>query len=325
MAPVEALNFLAEGSGKKLRKKIEESAGLVASGQALSAAFSETLLFRDVFSVELISAGEKSGQLIRSLDYLSHNLEKQRALQNQLISSLIYPVIIMLGTLIVAGGLIIFIFPKIIPIFTSMNLDLPWTTNFLISLVFIFQHHLVLLVFIVLLFLGVVGYFWKSSERIRSRVLIMLLKCPPSGNLWRTYFSVQFCRIFSLLLSAGLSVPDCLLCTNKMWTQGVCSRALTDIGEKVQKGRSLGFSLNLHQDIFPKLLIELVSSGEKSGNLASAFEYLSDHYESELSNILKTLSILIEPALMIFLGLGIGFISMSLITPIYSLTEHINL
>ena len=325
MAPVEALNFLAEGSSKNVRKKIQESAKLVASGQPLSVAFSESLLFKESFSIELVSAGEKSGQLIRSLDYLSHSLEKQRTLRNQLISSLIYPVIIMFGTLVVTGSLVLFIFPKILPIFTSMNLNLPWTTRLLVSLVFIFQHYFIILILGVLLICGTIQYFWRHSEKLRSKVLVLFLKFPPTGNLWRTYFSVHFCRIFSLLLFAGLSVPDCLSCAKKMWRQGVCSQALADISQQVQKGRPLGSSLNLHKNIFPKLLVELVSSGEKSGNLASAFEYLSDYYESELANILKTLSVLIEPVLMIFLGLGIGFISMSLITPIYSLTEHINL
>ena len=135
---------------------------------------------------------------------------------------------------------------------------------------------------------------------------------------------MQFCRIFSLLLFAGLPVPDCLSCTQKMWPKDFLNQSLAEISLQVQKGRPLRSSLAEHQDIFPKLLIELVGSGERSGNLASAFEYLADYYEAELGNILKTLSVLIEPTLMIFLGLGIGFISMSLITPIYSLTEHIS-
>ena len=167
-------------------------------------------------------------------------------------------------------------------------------------------------------------YFFKFNEKFQTTLFLFILKFPLSGNLYRIYFSAQFSRIFCLLLFAGLSVPESLSCVQKMWSKSALNLALVKISRQVEEGKTLSLGFQEFGYIFPKLLIELISSGERSGNLAEAFEYLSEYYELELGNVLKTLSVLIEPALMIFLGLGIGFISMSLITPIYSLTEHMN-
>ena len=314
MGMVEALHYLRE----------EVVARLVAAGRPLSTALQESGLFKDIFSIELIAAGKKSGQLVRSLEYVLHSLEKQKTLQSQLISALIYPVIIMVGTISVSLGLIIFIFPKILPIFTSMNLKLPWTTSLLIDLVYVCQHYFWSLIILSLIIVCALWYFFKFNEKFQTTLSLFILKFPLSGNLYRTYFSAQFCKIFCLLLFAGLSVPESLFCAQKMWSKGALNLVLVKISRQVEEGKTLSFGFKEFSYIFPKLLTELIGSGERSGNLAEAFEYLSEYYELELGNVLKTLSVLIEPALMIFLGLGIGFISMSLITPIYSLTNHIN-
>lgn len=316
---VEALIFVAE-EGVKMswtKEKILKVIKLIREGLPLATAFLEAGIFKDIFTIELVSAGEKSGQLIRCLEYVSKEIEKQRALRKQLISSLIYPVIIMFGTLAVSLGLIIFIFPKILPIFSSLNLKLPWTTQCLIFFVYLIEHQWLLVLLILVIGTGALWHF-------RKIIFARMLQFPPTAHLYQVFFNTQFCRIFSLLLYAGLSVPEALSCIQKMWRNSFVGETLVFVSHGLQEGRSLSAEFANHTKFFPRMLTGLIQAGEKSGNLAEALDYLSQYYEEELVTILKTLSVLIEPALMIFLGLGIGLISLSLITPIYSLTQHVN-
>ena len=236
---------------------------------------------------------------------------------------MVYPLFITVATLGVTALLTAYIFPKIMPIFTSLHAQLPLTTRALIAMSDFLRSWGVLSVF-ALIGLGIV--YAALHHNVRSFRMWndrALLRTPLVGSIAKTYNMVTFCRTVGILLKSGVLLNEALMITGDTMQNRAYQRECYRLAEKVHKGEPISRYLLLHRAYFPPMLSHMVAIGEKTGKLSEVMTYLSELYEAELEDFTKNLSTSIEPILMLVMGLIVGFVAISVITPIYEITQNL--
>lgn len=276
------------------------------------------------FAVNLIRVGEESGILSQNLSYLADELEKKDTLRRKVIGALVYPAVITVATLGITGVLTMYIFPKILPVFSSLHVALPLSTRMLIA-ISAFMHSYGAWFFVGLVAFGALFVVAKNKiEAVRYASHGLILRLPLFGKMMRGYNLANFCRTLGLLLRSGIQVSAALEMTVETTGNLVYKRAYKDIHRAVMVGLPISNALSEHHRLFPDLLIHMVAIGETTGNLSNALTYLSEMYEAEVEEMTKNLSSAIEPVLMVTMGVLVGFIAVSIITPIYEITQNLH-
>src|SRR3989344_6049433 len=302
---VETLHILPDqAAGRGQKKVLDQIARDVSSGQALSRSFAKfPRLFGD-FGIHIIKVGESSGTLSQNLAYLASELTKKHALRRKVVGTLGCPAFITVATLVVTVVLTVYIFPKIMPIFTSLNVPLPWTTRSLIWLSAFLEHWgLAVIGGLVALGVAVVALRARLS-RVRYALDWLLIKLPVAGNLAQAYNLANFCRTLALLLKSGVRLSEGLHVTAETTKNVVYREAYFAFAQAALRGEPTSRGIAERHDIFPSMLSHMVAIGETTGNLVSTLEYLSDLYENDVDEMTKGLSSAIEPILMVVMGLG---------------------
>ncbi len=322
---LESLHLLQKQTKAKSKKKILEVViDDVSNGRPLSsglARFKES--FGD-FAINVIRVGEMSGSLSNNLVYLSEELQKRYALRRKVIGALVYPAFITLATIGISTLLTVYIFPKVMPIFASLNVSLPFTT---VTLLFIsnFLRHWGIYTLIGLI-IAAAGFFFllRANKTFRYFVARTILRVPLLGRLVQDYNMANFSRTLSLLLRSGFNVVEAATVTSDSTANPVYKEECIELRERIVKGERISTYLETEPKLFPDIVCHMISIGEASGTLSDSLMYLSEHYEAEVDDAVKNLSSSIEPVLMIFMGLIVGFVAVSVITPIYEITQHLS-
>lgn len=307
-------------SSKSMRKILQKVTLDLSNGQFLSASLEQ---FRNVFGdlfIDIIRVGEASGTLSENLNYLADELKKKKELRSKVVGAMIYPIIVLAATLGITGLLTIFIFPKILPVFKSLNVDLPISTKILIAVSTTLTDYggwvalsffIFLVIFLVLI----------RIEKVRYLYHKILLYLPVIGVVVQAVNLSNFCRTLGITLKSGVQAVQAINITSSTLSNLVYRRELATIGVDLAKGESIAKHLSRHSTIFPPLLSQMVEVGESTGNLSDTFLYLSDFYEGELNDFTKNMSNILEPILMVTMGVIVGFVAISIITPIYEVTR----
>lgn len=271
--------------------------------------------------VALIRAGESSGTLDQVLTRLAETLEAERDFRGKVQGAMIYPVIIVLGMIGVIFVMMTVVVPKLTDLYTDMNIQLPATTKLLIGVsnFFVKDWWLVLLILIGLV---VGGRRWKGTKTGERTIDSLVLKIPIFGELQKKMILVEFTRTLSMLISSGIHILEGLSILKNTLGNVLFREAITDIAKKVEKGFPLGDSFAQHV-VFPPIVSQMMKVGEETGKLDETLMKLSRYFQTESENLVKGLTAAIEPIIMVVLGVGVGFIVISVITPIYSLTSQI--
>jgi type II secretory pathway component PulF len=296
----------------------------VTSGQHLSTSLGKfSRLFGD-FAVNLIRVGEQSGILAQNLVYLADELQKKQALQRKVIGALVYPVFITVATIGVTAMLTAYIFPKLMPIFTSLHVELPLTTRAMIA-ASAYIRDWGLLTLLGLIVFGILFHLARvQSEGFRKFTDRLVLHVPFAGSIVRAYNLTNFCRTLGLLLRSGIKFTNAIEVTAQSTKNRVYRETCTQLSALVTRGEPISKGLAARPDLYPDILTHMVAVGERTGSLSTTLTYLGEMYESEVDELTKTLSSSIEPVLMIVMGLLVGTIAVSVITPIYDITQHLN-
>ena len=275
------------------------------------------------FAVNIIRAGEFGGILHQNLSYLADELEKKQELKRKIIGALFYPLFIFCATFMAAGFLVLFVFPKITPIFKSMRIELPQATSFLIAATeFLLAYGLSVIVGIIAL--GVLCIFLYARVYAFRRFIHRLFLRPPIiGTLIKDYYLAGITRTIGLLLESNIRIVQALTIASETTENLVYREVLQHISRTMQEGKKMSQECKRYAHILTSLLCEMTAVGEASGNLAGTFLYLSRYFERELESRTKNFANAIEPALMICMGLVVGYVVVSVITPIYGITEHL--
>jgi type II secretory pathway component PulF len=270
-----------------------------------------------------VKVGESSGSLTQNLQYLADELNKRSALRRKVVGALVYPAFITTATLGITSLLTVFIFPKILPIFSSLNVELPLSTRVLIFIsVFLSNWGLWLIGGLIILTVGLL-YVIKKSKPVHFYTDRIILRLPLVGKMIRYYNVANASRTLGLLLKSGSKLSEALLITADTTPNLVYKKEFTHLASVVERGERMSVHLKAQQHYFPDILGQMVAVGEKSGSLSDTLVYLSEMYEAEVEEFTKNLSSMIEPVLMIIMGIMVGFIAISVITPIYGITQHL--
>lgn len=309
----------SRGYSRILRSVVED----VSNGQYLSLSLSKHKSFSD-FSVHMIHVGETAGMLSENLEYLALELNKKQILKRKVVSAFIYPIIVTIATFGITGFLMVYLFPKIIPVFSSLRIDLPFSTRVVIFISNLINDYGLLIILGIFVFTSSIFIAMKKSRSLHFYFDKCLLKIFGIGQIIQYYNLANATRTMGLLLKSGITISEAVPIVSHASVNLVYKKEFFNLSQTINRGENISKYFMSRSSFFPEILAQVISVGERSGSLSSAFIYVSELYESEVDDFTKNLSTLIEPILMICMGLLVGFIAISIITPIYSITQNLN-
>ncbi len=323
MSILDSLQLLKkQARSRSMVKILDDMARSVANGQFLSVALEPyASVFSELF-ISITRIGEASGTLSENLAYLAEELDKKKQLKTKIRGAMVYPFIIVVGVVSIVSFLVFFLFPKIIPVFKTLNVKLPLPTRILIAVANFAQDYTLWII------LGAVVFgltFWlllklRSVKKFFHRVLLFV---PIAGSLSKAVNMASFCRTLAILLRSGSKIVESLGTTGNTLSNLVYRDEISAAADVVRKGGQLSSHLASLPRIFPLMLSQMISVGEGTGNLSETLQYLAGFYEEEIDNTTKNLSTIIEPVLLIILGGIVGFVAIAVITPIYGITQGV--
>lgn len=269
--------------------------------------------------VALVKSGEASGKLNEILLKLAENLDKEREFKGKITGALIYPVIIIIAMIGVMFIMITFVLPKLLNLYKDFNIELPFTTKFLIFISSILTKTWPIILAGIIFSLPFIRKI-LAIEAVKYKIDEFLLKLSVFGRIIQMSALVNTTRTLSILTGSGIQILDGLLIIIDVSDNLVYKRAFKQIYKEVEKGNPLGESLD-KAGIFPPVLVQMTTVGEQTGRLDETLLKISQYFEMESELAVKAATSLIEPAILVFLGVGVGFLVMSVITPIYNLTS----
>lgn len=291
----------------------------VTEGNTYSSALKK---YPDQFSnlyIALVKSGEASGKLSEILLKLAENLEKQREFNAKIKSALTYPVIVVIGMLGVMFVMITFVVPKLLGLYKDFNVDLPASTKILITLSDFSARFWPLIIISVFVSISL---FKKYTSTKQGKLLFdtVSLNFPAFGPIIKISALVDTTRTLAILIASGVSILDGLNIIIETTGNLVYRNSFINIYKQVEKGFALGTSMD-NEGIYPPILVQMTTVGEQTGKLDDTLMRISRYFEAESEIAVKSLTVLIEPLILVVLGVGVGFLVISVITPIYNLTS----
>jgi type II secretory pathway component PulF len=317
---VQALRILqTQVSSKHLQGIIEEVMQKVESGDSLSSALARyPAVFNNLY-VNLVRSGELSGALDDSLSYLANQLEKDYELRSKIFGALTYPAFIVSALIIVGFLMFIFVLPPLVSVLQEANADLPITTKILIATTSIVQNFW-WLVLAVMIGAGVGLKFYVQTFAGRYLLDYVKLKIPVFGKLFEKIYMARFARNLSTLVAGGIPIVKALDSVADIVGNQVYHDIILDASNQVRNGKSIASAL-LDRPEFPPIVAQMTQIGESTGKLHEILDKLAQFYEKEVEGVLKVITTLIEPMIMILIGLAVAVMVAGILLPIYNLAS----
>jgi type IV pilus assembly protein PilC len=316
---VQCLEILAsQQENKFFQKVLTNTRSQVEGGATLSAAMRSSPKVFDPLYVNMVEAGETGGILDTILQRLSTYIEKNVKLQRAVKSALVYPV----GVLTVAGGVITLLLWKVVPIFATLfaglGVDLPLPTKIVIAL-----SNFVGSIFGLLILVALGGAIfglkvWYGTPQGRFVLDTIVLKLPVLGILMRKIAVARFTRTLGTLISSGVPILEGLDITAKTAGNAVVERALQQVRRSLEEGKSLTEPLK-ESEVFPGMVTQMIAVGEQTGAMDAMLQKIADFYEEEVDSAVKDLLTALEPVMIVFLGVVVGGVVISMYLPLFSL------
>jgi type IV pilus assembly protein PilC len=316
---VQCLEILAsQQENKFFQKVLTGTRGQVEGGATLSAAMRTSPKVFDALYVNMVEAGETGGILDTILQRLSTYIEKNVKLKAAVKSALIYPV----GVLTIAGGVIVLLLWKVVPIFATLfaglGVDLPLPTKIVIAL-----SHFIGSIFGFLIVVAIVGgviglKIWYGTPTGRFVLDTIVLKIPVIGILMRKIAVARFTRTLGTLISSGVPILEGLDITAKTSGNAVVEKALNQVRRSLEEGKSLTEPLK-DSEVFPGMVTQMIAVGEQTGAMDAMLQKIADFYEEEVDAAVKDLLTALEPIMIVFLGVIVGGVVISMYLPLFSL------
>ncbi len=316
---VQCLEILAsQQENKTFQKVLTGTRSQVEGGATLSAAMRSSPKVFDALYVNMVEAGETGGILDTILQRLSTYIEKNVKLQRAVKSALVYPV----GVLTVAGGVITLLLWKVVPIFATLfaglGVDLPLPTKIVIEL-----SNFIGSIFGLLILVGFVGSIfglkiWYGTPQGRYIIDATILKLPVLGILMRKIAVARFTRTLGTLIASGVPILEGLDITAKTAGNAVVERALQQVRKSLEEGKSLTEPLK-DSNVFPGMVTQMIAVGEQTGAMDAMLQKIADFYEEEVDAAVKDMLTALEPIMIVFLGVVVGGVVISLYLPLFSL------
>ncbi|MEK9178967.1 MAG: type II secretion system F family protein, partial [Patescibacteria group bacterium] len=297
-------------------QKLEEH---IKNGNPMSVAMADFHESFPNYYISLIKAGESSGKLDDVFLRLADNLEKAKEYKSKVTGALIYPAVIVIGILVVAFIMMTFVLPKLLDLYKNFNVTLPFTTQMVIGLSNFMQNYWIIVLIFVFLSIGVVRFLLNNPQNQRALDYYML-KVPVFGGIIQKSVLVESTRTLSILITSGVPILEAINIVKSTTSNMLYREAYESVYSDIEKGRNLGDALS-ETDLFPTIFVQMASVGERTGKLDDTLMRLSIYFQMESEIAIKTAMTLIEPLILVVLGVGVGFLVLSVLTPIYNLTS----
>jgi type IV pilus assembly protein PilC len=316
---VQCLEILAsQQENKTFQKVLAGTRASVEGGSTLSTAMKQYPKVFDALYTNMVEAGETGGILDTILQRLSAYIEKNVKLQRAVKSAMVYPI----GVLSIAVGVIVLLLWKVVPVFATLfaglGVDLPLPTRIVIGL-----SHFVGSIFGFLIVVGAVAAIvgikiWYGTPGGRMAIDTVILKLPVLGILMRKIAVARFTRTLGTLISSGVPILEGLDITARTSGNAVIERALTRVRKSLEEGKSLTEPLK-DSEVFPGMVTQMIAVGEQTGAMDAMLSKIADFYEEEVDAAVKDLLTALEPIMIVFLGLVVGGVVISMYLPLFSL------
>ncbi|MFA5877821.1 MAG: type II secretion system F family protein [Candidatus Staskawiczbacteria bacterium] len=320
---IESLSSLASQTSKKVfREKIMIVSKLIEEGNTLSdalAACPETFGF---FYISLIKSGEASGKISESLYHLSTYLERQHDIKSKIKGAMIYPAVVLSALVIVIAVVMTMVMPKLITILEDAGGDIPFSTKMLIGFYNLFAHYGLFLLIAAAGFIVFLIYYFKTKEG--KKVLdVTLIKLPLVGGFLQKNYIVNFAENLSTLIMAGLPIVRALEITKDTINNYVYKGIIAETEKEVSEGEKISSVLVRYPNQVPPFIIQMIKVGEETGKLDKTLAEIVGFYKKEIEAIVDNFMTLIEPVLIVFLGVGVAILAISVLSPMYGMLNTV--
>ena len=318
---LKALDLLAGHIAQpSLRDCINEVRESVRGGALLSEAFRAQRMFPEIYTTSLL-AGEKSGNLEGVLDRYVGYQRTALSVKKRLVASLVYPALLVTLVMVLVTILVTYVIPNFAALYRTMSEELPPLTQALISFVDgIRQYYVILMVLLAGTALG--GWLWGKTPEGGQSLDRLKMKLPLIGAIWTKYQVAQFSRILGTLLTGGIPMVQALDTARQSVTSPLLQYALQVATRQVQEGKALWQGL-AQSGFFPGLAIQMIEVGESSGALPQMLASVADFFEEDVTTYLAALLSLVEPAILVFMGIIVALVLVALYLPIFSLAGRL--
>ncbi|MCM0650759.1 type II secretion system F family protein [Clostridium swellfunianum] len=313
-----AMDVVAEQTeNKKFRNILKEVKSDIEKGSSLSEALGKHEDIPEML-VNMISVGEMSGTLDTVMNRMADYYEKSYKLQKKIKGSLTYPIMVAVVAVVVVNLLLIFVLPTFVGMITSSGGTLPMPTRIIMALSDFMKKYGLLLMGFILMLAIVAKIFIRNNEEAAEKVDMLKLDMPLFGKIITKIVTARFTRTFGTLMSTGVPLLESIDICSKVVGNAVASKLLQSTSEAVRKGHSIALSLE-GRGVFPTMLTQMMKIGEETGTLDSIMEKTAEFYDNEVENATSQLSTLIEPLIIVFLAVVVGFIVIAMLLPMFEM------
>ena len=278
-------------------------------------------VFSELF-IAMARAGEESGSLADSLTVVALQMERSEELSRKIKGAMMYPSIIIIAIVIVGILMLMYVVPTLAKTFTDLGVQVPLATRIIMALSdFVVAHSLIVFAALISFVVGSIAFI--RSKKGRNIVLTGALYLPIIGELVRETYTARTARTLSSLLSSGVPILDALAITKEVVHVHIFANVIEEAEAHVKKGELLSTSFVEHTHLYPILMSEMLLVGEETGKVAQMLKQIAEFYETDIAEKTKDLSTIIEPVLMLLIGVVVGIFAVSMIAPIYSLSSVI--
>lgn len=318
-----ALNILIEqGEKPKVREALIGVNGDLKRGETLANSMRKR---KDVFPnllTSMIDAGERSGNLDIILKRMAEYYEKETKIRGKIKSAMIYPIVLGVVAIIAITFILTFVMPTFVQMFEENNVDLPTSTKMVLGTSKMLGKYGIIIFLILVTAIILLGKYLKSEEG-QYKLSVINLKIPVIKKLTQKIIVSRFTRTMGIVSSSGMSLVTSLEIVASVVGNKIAEKELLKVKEKVLKGEGLGDSI-MKIKIFPPMLASMVKVGEEAGSLDSILDKTADFYDDELEREIQTATALIEPAMIVVMGVIIGFLLISILTPMFKMYNSIS-
>ena len=319
MPLAEGLRTLAKQVEKPVFKKIvSDVSESVESGQSLSSSLAVHPELFGSFYIKLVQSGEVSGKLHESLLYLADYLERSQSINSKIKAALAYPAFVVFALLVVTSIMVVYVLPQLLGIFKDIgDVELPITTRALIWVTSFVNKYLI---FLMTFFIALIAGVWRYIGTPSGRAWLDNIKItfPSLGIVVRSLYLARISESLSTLIKSGIPILDALHITSELVGNMNYQKILLDAEESVRGGGTISESFSKYAEI-PPLTTSMISIGEKTGKLDFMLSHISKYYKSESENAIGSISQLIEPILVLLLGIAVAILVSAILLPIYNL------
>ncbi|HAT4255766.1 type II secretion system F family protein [Clostridium perfringens] len=318
-----ALNILIEQCEKpKLREALIGVNGELKRGETLASSMRKR---KDVFPnllTSMIDAGERSGNLDIILKRMAEYYEKETKIRGKIKSAMIYPIVLGVVAIIAITFILTFVMPTFVQMFEENNVDLPMSTKMVLETSKMLGKYGIIIFLILVTAIILLGKYLKSEEG-QYKLSSINLKIPVIKKLTQKIIVSRFTRTMGIVSSSGMSLVTSIEIVASVVGNKIAEKELLKVKEKVLKGEGFGDSI-MNIKIFPPMLASMVKIGEEAGSLDSILDKTADFYDDELEREIKTATALIEPSMIVLMGIIIGFLLISILTPMFKMYNSIS-